>query len=440
MKLQTKLTVFSAISKLLIVVLFVLILPSLVQRIAFVNTNKALVEQKAKVLKEVRNNGIDYYLQGEPDYGSYSMLKDEYISLEPMDSIYTKDTVETADRMIEGDTITYRILTHTFPVNNQTYLLEIGKRISVIKDEARALQKMALYVLTGLILLTLLTNYIYTRHLLLPLNAIIKSKLKNRKFPFKDQPNTIHTSTYDFKYLDNSINELMQQINHAFEKEREFTSNASHELMTPISIMQSKIENMMMDPAIDNAYYHKLEQLMVTLKRLKKIVHSLLLISRIENEQYVRNDDVEPKLLIQEITEELSHRLYENNLQLIIDLRSNIILHKLNKDLLFQLFYNLIHNAIRYNTPNGKIIINDDYIPNKNYTISITDTGKGISENHIDSIFDRFKKANQSSHENFGLGLSIVKSIVQYQGLNIKVSSAENNGSTFYVIFTTEHL
>ena len=110
MKLITKLTLFNTVSKLAIVLLFVFLLPSLVNRIISEYTNRYLLQQKEKVIKEVGKNGIDYYLQGQESYGSYTMLKEEYISLEPYLNASFRDTIETSLRVVEEDTLTYRVL------------------------------------------------------------------------------------------------------------------------------------------------------------------------------------------------------------------------------------------------------------------------------------------------------------------------------------------
>lgn len=439
MKLLTKLTLFSTVSKLLIVILFVLLLPVLMQQIASRNTNKALEQQRAKVVKEINQNGIDYYMQGQEDYGSYTMLKDEFISLETTDTVYKDVHLGTSIRSFaDGDTINYRILTTTLNMDGKNYLLEIAKKASTIEEEGRVLQTTSLYVLLLLMAITFLSTFIYTRHILSPLNKIIKTKLRDRKFPFKEQLSPVKTRTYDFKYLDESITGLMDHVHTAFEKEREFTSNASHELMTPISIMQSKIENMSTADDISDAQYQKLEELKRTLNRLKKIVSSLLLISRIENEQYVRNDTVKPAILLPEVIDELTHRADEKELNMHISLKENIILKNLNRDLLFQLFYNLLNNAIRYNKHGGSITVTDELASGK-YTVIIKDTGVGIPKEQLHDIFNRFKKSRQSG-EGYGLGLSIVKSIMQYQNIDIQVDSVVNEGSVFRVVFNTSHL
>lgn len=108
MKLLSKLTLYITLSKLAIVLLFILLLPRLVNDVAFQYTNYTLQEQKKEVLYEINKNGIDYYFQGDSSYGSYTLLKEEYISLEPAGTSVTRDTIETSKRIVENDTLTYR--------------------------------------------------------------------------------------------------------------------------------------------------------------------------------------------------------------------------------------------------------------------------------------------------------------------------------------------
>lgn len=420
-----------------VVILFVLLLPLLVNDIAFQYNNYYLKEQKEKVLEIINRDGINYYLQGESGYGSYTMLKEEYISLEPVDSsaVSYTDTIETSQRLVETDTLTYRILSHVFNYGNKKYLLEIGKTTTSISQYNRPLQRVALYVLFGLIALTIIIDLVFTRLLLRPLGVIIKSKLTNRKFPFKEYIPPIKTSTSDFKYLDDSLIELMSKIKEDFDREREFTSNASHELMTPITVLQNKMENIMVESDLNQEMQQKIIGMMSTLNRLKKIVRSLLFISRIENDQFSKGEQVNAAVLVEEVAEELGHHMEDKHIRFTQTVSQNITLQHLNRDLLFQLIYNLVNNAIRYNNDGGMITITDYFVPQGIYVLSIKDTGKGIPENELSSIFDRFKKARKTDGEGYGLGLSIVKSIAQYHGIKMEVDSESGMGTTFRIIF-----
>ncbi|HEY1024823.1 MAG TPA: HAMP domain-containing sensor histidine kinase [Sphingobacteriaceae bacterium] len=432
MKLLTKLTLFITLSKLAVVLLFVLTLPYLVERIANQYTNYYLEQQRDKVLEVVSRQGIDVYLQGNESYGSYTLLKEEYISLEPIEGNQTLDTIYTDDRIIEQDTLSYRVLMHSFSAENKHYLLEIGKTTATVSQYNRPMQRVASMVLLGLIGFTLVIDLIFTRYLLKPLGRIIQSKLVNRKFPFNENSAPVQTTTSDFRYLDDSLISLMDQIHEAFEKEREFTANASHELMTPIGILQNKIENLMDSAELDDVVQERLIEMQRTLNRLKKIVRSLLLISRIDNAQFAKSEAVSVSELVRDVIEEIGHRLEERGISLTVNLDKNRRLKRVNRDLLFQMFYNLINNAIKYNKPKGSIMISDQ-VTNKSYRIRIEDTGVGVPPAELSSIFNRFKKHSAAVEGSYGLGLSIVKSIADYHEMKISVSSKEHEGTVFVV-------
>lgn len=434
MKLLTKLTLFTTISKLAIVLLFVWLLPVLADRVAFEYANHRLQQQERKVFSVIEKNGIDSYLQGDSSYGSYTMLKEEYISLERNEAPLYNDTILTSQRIVEGDTLTYRTLISNFEYDQKKYTLEIGKTISSISQYTAPLQRVALYVLAGLVLLTLLLDLSVTRILLRPLRKIIRTKLENARFPFTDAREPIKTSTTDFLYLDRSLMELMQRITDDFEKERAFTSNASHELMTPISVLQTKMENLMLETT-DETGQEKILAMMKILNRLKKIVNALLLISRIENEQYQKTGKVQVRELIDDIAEELSARMESRDITLSVSLRDDTVLLNMNQDLIFQLFYNLFTNAIRYNVDGGKILITDQLTREGGYCVSIRDTGVGIPQKEKEAVFNRFRKSHIAGQEGNGLGLSIVKSIVHYHGLGLELHSEAGAGSEFIVLF-----
>lgn len=435
MKLSTKLTLFITGSKLVIVLLFVLALPFLVKQIASEYTNYTLKQQRKKVLSIVGKNGLDYYFQGEDNYGSYTMLKEEFIALMPVDTGLKMDVIKDSQRLIESDTLNYRVLSYTFKDKNKNYLLEIGKTTASINQYNKPLQRFALYVLVILIALTILIDLTFIRLLIRPLAKIISTKLINRRFPFKDGQKRIQTSTADFKYLDESLILLMNQINEAFYKEREFTSNASHELMTPISILQNKMENLLREETLDEPSAMAVVEMMKTVDRLKNITKSLLLISRIENEQYIRKEEVKPLQVFNEIIEEISHRLEEKQIKIFLDLSRDALLKNVNKDLLFQLFFNLLHNAIKFNRNKGEIFISDRYLSNGAYELTIRDTGIGIPQADLPFVFDRFMKTNLEGDVGYGLGLAIVKSIAMYHQIEISVQSETGKGTTFRIVF-----
>lgn len=439
MKLGTKLTLFNTISKLVIVVLFVLLLPVLIRDINQKYTDNWLRRQKDKVLKLVQGEGIKKYIQNGEGYGSYNaLLKEEYVSMDVDSTNEHIDTIINEARVVERDTIQYRILSHTFKVGNQNYLLEIGKSISTINETTTPLQNIALEILLGMVLLTILADQVYSTYVLRPLGRIIKTKLIGHKFPRPTPYRKVRTTTSDFEYLDISIHKMIQTIESTFQKEREFISNASHELMTPISILQSKIENMFGSEEITDEVKERLIEMQKILNRLKTITKTLLLISQIENDQFLKEDTVQVGELIQEVYDEISIRLQEKNIKLSINIPQEWTLVRVNKFLLFNLFFNLINNAIKYNKKGGEINITG-IVENKQCAIEIADTGIGISQEKLPHIFNRFKKFSKSlQQDSFGLGLPIVKSIADFHQVKIEVRSEVDKGSTFRLILSPE--
>jgi two-component system sensor histidine kinase ArlS len=430
LKLKTKLTLFNTISKLVIVTIFVLLLPRLIKDINQSFTDSKLHKQKNKLLKIIKTSGIKNYV-----YATYSPLKEEFYSLDEDSLDENLDTIINEKRKIEGDTIEYRILSYNFIVDKKNYLLEIGKSVDTIGETTTPLQNIALEVLLGMILLTILADIVYSNYVLRPLGLIIKTKLIALKFPNFGSYHKVKTSTSDFLYLDISIHKMIQTIEGTFQKEREFISNASHELMTPISILQSKIENMFVREDIGDEVKARLLEMQKILNRLKSITKTLLLISQIENEQFLKEDKISLAALLQEVFDEISIRLQDKNINYEALLPADWFLVKVNKFLLFNMFFNLINNAIKYNRESGAIKV---VAANENnvFTISIIDTGIGISAEDLPFIFNRFKKFRQSlQQDSFGLGLPIVKSIAAFHQIKIEVISEKDKGSTFKLIF-----
>lgn len=227
---------------------------------------------------------------------------------------------------------------------------------------------------------------------------------------------------------------MMTQVNEAFEVEREFIMNVSHELLTPVSILRTRIENLLTDPSLPNDAADKLVESQKTLSRLTKVVKALLYISRIENEQFVKNEKVSVKTLIEEVLEELDEWLMAKNIKLRNEISEDWICSPCNKSLLHTLFFNLLSNGIKYNIEGGELIISNSRKDGA-YVLSVSDTGLGIESAHIPFIFDRFKRFKPEDGKSFGLGLPIVKTIASFHGLDIRVESERSRGTTFFISF-----
>ena len=436
MKLQTKLALFNAASKAVIVLAFVLLMPLVINYVAIQNTDRQLQHKKEQFMAIIKDSGISSFIEedSEAGYGSYNLLKEEFISLEMITPGEVPDGVENSMRKVDSDIVNYRVLSYTFNVGEQHYLLEVGRSLATIEEIANTLRRFALFTLLSIVLFTVLTDIAFTKYLLSPLKQI-NSKLRKTHDPASFRVERINTTTDEFKYLDESIHDLMGRIEDAFLKEREFISNVSHELLTPISILQSKLENMLVCEELSDENAIRLVESQKTLARLKNIIRTLLLISKIENEQYLKQESATVASLVDDVIEEIEDRLVLKNITLHKVLDNDYCLSACNRSLLHTMIFNLVNNAIKYNEVAGSITIKGSQTTT-GYLLEVNDTGIGISGENLPHIFSRFKRFHKSDNDSFGLGLPIVKTIADFHHIAIEVASQPKVGSSFKLSFS----
>lgn len=213
---------------------------------------------------------------------------------------------------------------------------------------------------------------------------------------------------------------------------REFFTNASHELKTPLTAILGYQQ--MMQQGVETSEEGRKELVSKTIKeatRMRKIIFDMLELSSLENESL---RTVEKINVVSEIDNVLSSLDFEiTQKHLTIEKNYSDMVLEINYDDFNRLIKNLLENAIFYNKENGKIFI---VVDNFNKTISIADSGIGISEENINRIFERFfrvDKARSRRDGGTGLGLAIVKHICEYYGYEISVKSKIDEGSKFTI-------
>lgn len=438
MKLHSKFALYNTLSKIVIILVFVIVMPIVIKEVALINTDRQLQQKKEQVLTILAGEGISSFIEeGSTDgYGSYNLLKEEFISLEETDSTLHLDEIENSPRVVDEEVVDYRVLSYTFAANDKHYILEVARSLSTIQEIESTLRRFALITLAIICLITILLDIAFTKFLLRPLKAII-TKLRATRDPASFTFKSVDTSTTDFKYLDESIHDMMNRIEDVFLKERQFISNVSHELLTPISIIQGKLENVLGNEKLSEDAAIRLVESQRTISRLKNIVRTLLLISKIENDQYVLKDSRSVVSLIDEVTREIDERLEAKEIVLNREHIQPYTFLKCNASLLHTMFFNLINNAIKYNRAGGSITIKG-YYEGDSYLLQIQDTGIGISKENIPSIFNRFKRLQKADNDSFGLGLPIVQTIANLHHIKIDVSSIPGTGSTFTLTFAAD--
>jgi signal transduction histidine kinase len=434
-KLKIKLALFNLLSKVAFTIAFILFMPWLIERINLFQVDADLIEKREKVITLISQIGIEPFVASDSGnvFGSYNILKEEFISLERISLNEDVNYIDVTPRIIEGEEIEYRVLNYSFLVDGNKYLLEVGKSLGSILSTRRNINTVMLVFMVSIILITFLTDLQYTRVLLRPLDTIT-NKLKGISNPSIFDKTKLETTTSDFHQLDNAIREMMDHIGNLFQKEKEITVNISHELLTPISVLRSKLENLLMQKDLDEEVANKIEESLKTLHRLQSLVNSLLLIARIESRQYLKEDSVHILEVLNEIISEINPIAEDSEIILKLESKEDFKFEGANRSLLFSMFYNVVNNAVK-NTPSGGEVIINSYYMSSNFTVTISDTGTGMTDVQINSLFSRFKTQLDINSNNTGIGLAISKSIADFHGIEIKVNSEIQKGSIFIFVF-----
>lgn len=435
MRLKIKLSLFNLLSKLLFTAIFLILLPFVIERINLRQVDNDLIHNRENVISLISEIGIEPFITSDSSvaFGSYNILKEEFISIEKIESDEELNYIEVTSRIIEGEEINYRVLNYTFKIEDQNYLLEVGKSLTIISNAARNTRKIMLLFLIFIVLITFITDIQYNKLLLRPLD-IITNKLKGISDPSIFDKRPVRTTTSDFYSLDNALTGLIENINESFRKEKDITVNISHELLTPVSVLRSKLENLLLREDIDPEITTKIEESLKTLHRLQSMVNSLLLIARIESHQYLREDSVSIKGLLQEIISEIKPIAEDAGIILKDELKEDFQFMKANRSLLFSMLYNILNNSVKHISSDGSVIISSAF-HEKRFKISITDSGQGLTDEQMNNLFSRFKMRNPNSGEGTGIGLAIAKSIADFHKIDISVSSKFNEGTIFSFLF-----
>jgi len=217
---------------------------------------------------------------------------------------------------------------------------------------------------------------------------------------------------------------------------KNYVGTISHELKTPLFTVQgfihTLIEGGLYDDKVNMQY---LQRSMKNLDRLKYIVDDLELINKLESGKfYLELSSFDIRKLVEEVFLDMENHLKEKRSTVRLkEGASNSFIVEADRENIRQVLHNLIVNAIKYGKEEGLIEVGFFDI-NKSVLIEVSDNGIGISENHIKHLFDRFYRVDPSrsrAQGGSGLGLSIVKHIVEAHDQTINVRSEEGEGSTF---------
>ena len=320
----------------------------------------------------------------------------------------------------------------TMPDNGTAYI----KGFISIDEDNYAIESALrnnLIVTAILIMIAAIGGYFIASRALAPvaiMNRTAKSIIKSKDL---SQRINVGRATDEISELAQTLDEMLNEIQCAFEREQQFTSDASHELRTPIAVIFSECEYMLDCAETVEELKDSAESIKDETQRMSKLVSELLTISRMDRDTLKLN--YEKTVLSDLVNFVCSEQEAINDKS--ISLERNIapdITVDADRFLIARLLVNLISNAYKYNSENGKITVSL-YEEGENVVFSVSDTGIGISGEDLPKIWERFYQVDPSrtANENgsMGLGLSMVKWIAEKHSGEITVQSEAGQGSVF---------
>lgn len=351
---------------------------------------------------------------------------------------YKKDFIRSGERKARYDLINPMFDNHTLvkaiKLDNKTFAF-VNTSIDPIDGTTSLLQTQLIIVTIVILILSFIISYFISHHISFPIVKINRSAKKLAKGEFR----TVFDAGEDIlelRELADTLNYTRDELAKTEELRQDLMANVSHDLKTPLTMIKAYAE-MGRDLHENHPIKRKedMDIIMDEVDRLTILVDDILTLSSMQSEINELNI-VEFDLVT--LVEQILHRYHflqeTENYQFVFKHKKKKVLIRADKKKLEQVIYNLINNAINYTGSDNKVIIT---ITTKNHLVkvSIRDTGKGIKEEDLPYIWDRYYKNSKKHKRNLvgtGLGLSIVKTILELHQYSYGVDSKKNKGTVFY--------
>lgn len=343
-------------------------------------------------------------------------------------------TYELINPMYNNDTLVYAV-----KLKNNKYAF-VNTSLDPVDSTVDIIQEQLVIVLVVVLILSFAISYFMSNYISLP---IVKMNTAAKQLAKRD---------FNVKFENDSnileINELAETLNYASselsktdELRRDLMANVSHDLKTPLTMIKAYAE-MSTDLHANNKVKQKEDMNIIAneVDRLTILVNDILTLSKMQsNIESLDIEEFDLISLIDDILERYKVLKETESYTFNFNHKKKKIMIKADRKKLEQVIYNLVNNAINYTGEDNSVTIN---ITGENdYVVEIIDTGKGIKEEDLPYIWDKYYKNNKKHKRNLvgtGLGLSIVKNILELHGFEHGVKSSVGKGTNFYFIISNK--
>jgi heavy metal sensor kinase len=386
-------------------------------------------------------------LESGVEYGTYVRLYNQQDSLiykspnfeDARQLLYTEipDRPEEYSFSSQWQNLPARTLFYPIRDNNGQLCgwLEVTGFEWTLHEELSRFRQYLLVLIAISVAFSILGGYWLSRRALSPVSSIIDAAKSITATDLDKRIPVNYQVRDELTDLAETFNMMLNRLQKGFEREKRFTSDAAHELMTPLSSLQSDAEIMLRKPRSKEEYRETIQRMLTETRRMSEMVHLLLQLSRVESVHRSEPEIVNISRITGVVSEEYQQKAREKdiNMNIHIDPDLQVQAHGAYME---EVLNNLLENALKY-TPKGGAIDLQLQRSSGKAVLHLSDTGIGFDQETKKHLFERFYRANQQDVQESpgsGLGLPLAKAIIKlYDGKIRAYSEGQEEGSTFVV-------
>lgn len=424
------------------------------------SSREVLSSAQSKLENRVQE-GVEYIAlrNGEIriDSDFYSVARDVYLSLYDDDMYFMYGRLPRGfgqqPELADGELRTIRDGNREWYVYDMSYRLSDDQTVYIrgitsITDAEESFTvtvRFALVLLPLLVLATAVIGYRFTRRTLAPVRKITDTVQKiradadlSRRIGFAEADQGKGRERDEIYVLGKTFDEMLEELENVFRREQQFTSDASHELRTPVSVILAQCDAMLAEGgAFTEEQISQISLIRRKAKGMSDMIARLLFLSRADQgRQPLHKERINVSELTEMIAEEQQMLADADGRGIHVEMEAAPeIWAEVDETFYIRMVVNLISNALRYSRENGtvKVILKET---GGMFTVSVQDHGTGIAPDALPHVWERFYQADAARTEgsHAGLGLSMVKWIAEAHGGSVAAESTEGVGSTFSIM------
>ena len=318
----------------------------------------------------------------------------------------------------EKDYEPVRLLETVFKKGDEFYKLKIITSMVEEDDLIEDLLFSLVLLYVGLILSIVLLNNLILKKIWNPFYGLLQ-QLKNFRLEEDQKINTVSSNIEEFNLLNTRIEQMLEKSVSSYNSQKQFIENAAHELQTPLAISINKLELLVENEDLNNQQIELVASVLNNLEGLTRMNNSLLLLSKIENQQFPDEQEVIFNDLIEELKQDYEDLADHKNIKINIE-STSVLKHTMNRGLAKILLSNLLKNAIVHGQKQSNIEI---LISENSFRISNSSNQASLDP---EKVFSRFQK-NAGSKNSNGIGLAIAKTIAKKYNFQLKYFYTEKH-------------